>query len=61
MHLTIITLIAVLPIFTAAAPLPTPLRGARIPLSKRSGLTNADGSVNSKALKRHFAFVEEWV
>ncbi|KIK96001.1 hypothetical protein PAXRUDRAFT_774687 [Paxillus rubicundulus Ve08.2h10] len=45
-----------LPFFAAAAPQPVKqIIGGAIPISKRSGLTNPDNSVNLEALKSHVA------
>ncbi|KAF8841399.1 acid protease [Paxillus ammoniavirescens] len=56
MRFTLATAIVGLPFFVAAAPQPVKQRiGTAIPISKRSGLTNPDNSVNLEALKFHVA------
>ncbi|KAF9221231.1 acid protease [Gyrodon lividus] len=56
MRLTLATVITALPFLVAAAPQPAKQRiGTAIPVSKRSGLVNADKSVNIDALKSHVA------
>ncbi|KIJ14861.1 Merops: A01.UPA [Paxillus involutus ATCC 200175] len=56
MRFTLATVIVGLPFFVAAAPQPPKQRiGTPIPISKRSGLTNPDNSVNLDALKSHVA------
>ncbi|KAF9221252.1 Asp-domain-containing protein [Gyrodon lividus] len=56
MRFTLATVIAGLPFLVSAAPQPAKQRiGTAIPISKRSGLVNADKSVNFDALKSHVA------
>ncbi|KAF9221253.1 Asp-domain-containing protein [Gyrodon lividus] len=56
MHFTFAAVIVALPFVVAAAPQPAKQRiGTAIPISKRSGLINADKSVNFDALKSHVA------
>ncbi|KIK91446.1 hypothetical protein PAXRUDRAFT_830850 [Paxillus rubicundulus Ve08.2h10] len=56
MRFTLATVIAALPFLVAAAPqLPKQRIGTAVPISKRSGLTNPDNSVNLDALKSHVA------
>ncbi|KIJ14858.1 hypothetical protein PAXINDRAFT_180872 [Paxillus involutus ATCC 200175] len=56
MRFTLATAIVGLPFFVAAAPQSVKQRiGTAIPISKRSGLTNPDNSVNLDALKSHVA------
>ncbi|KIK91444.1 hypothetical protein PAXRUDRAFT_149483 [Paxillus rubicundulus Ve08.2h10] len=54
MRFSLATVIVSLPFFVAAAPQPSKQKtGTSIPISKRSGLTNPDNSVNLEALKSH--------
>jgi hypothetical protein len=40
---------------------PSSLRGTSIPITKRSSMSNPDGSVNFEALKRHATYAEQYV
>ncbi|KZT25193.1 acid protease [Neolentinus lepideus HHB14362 ss-1] len=50
MHLPINAILELLPLLAAASPAPS--NGYRIPLKKRSTMTNPDGTVNAPALRR---------
>jgi cathepsin D len=52
MHFTVTTVLAVLPLFAAASPV-THAPRSKISLSKRSNLSQADGSVNAANLRAH--------
>ncbi|KAH7912656.1 aspartic peptidase domain-containing protein [Hygrophoropsis aurantiaca] len=53
MRFTLATVIAALPFLVAGAPTKSLKTGFKIPLSKRSSLTNPDGTVNLEALRAH--------
>ena len=62
MRFTLATSMVALAILTAAAPQPTGQRiGVAIPITKRSGLVNADKTVNIDALKSHVASIKVYV
>jgi cathepsin D len=62
MRFTLATSIVALAVLTAAAPQPGVQNlGVAIPITKRSGLTNADKSVNARALKYHVASAKAYV
>jgi hypothetical protein len=61
MHFTLTTFAALLPILAIAAPHPASLRGASIPISKRSSMSHSDGSANLEALRQHLTHVEGYI
>ncbi|EPQ56641.1 acid protease [Gloeophyllum trabeum ATCC 11539] len=55
MRFSTATVLAALPFLVAAAPT-APKVGTKIPLQRRSGLVNPDGTANAQALKNHLAY-----
>ena len=61
MRFTLIPSVVALAVLTAAAPRPAHNIGMAIPITKRSGSTNGDKSVDIEAVKSHAASIKAYV